>query len=271
MSDKDADKAMKEMMAEVAKLKEAYENDPRQHTFNLLLLGESGTGKTFLCRTARKPVHIDSFDPGGTKGLRDEIAKGEVIVDTSYESENPVNPGAFLSWKNTFDKRCRMGYFNHIGTYVLDSSSTWSDAIMNYILKKAGIAGEAPRFTKDYTPQKIEIRNWIKKMLDLPCDFILTGHLEAQKDEIDGKVRMRYLTTGKGTQTIPLMFDEIWVMEPKETSSGVQYRILTQATGTYTARSRLAKKSLLAQYEETDIKKLLKKAGLPTDDKPLFK
>lgn len=264
------DEKMLKIKAEVAKLQSMYAEDQSNHSFNCLLLGESGSGKTFLMRTARKPVHIDSFDPGGAKGLDEYIRKGEVIVDSRYGNEDPKKPFAFELWKKEMAKREQLGYFEMLGTYCLDSSTTWAESIMNEILKRAGLAGAAPRFTHDYNPQKIEIRNWLRELLALPCDFILTGHLESYKDEVTGGVSYRYATTGKGVQTIPLLFDEIWVMSPKSGSKGVDYRILTQSTGTYVARSRLAKDGLLSQYEEANIKTLLKKAKMNYDDKQLL-
>ena len=249
-------------------LSKKYKEDRKHSSFNLLLLGEMGSGKTFLTRTARKPVHIDSFDPGGATNLDDLVESGDIIVDARYQSEKPLKPFAFAEWKSVMDARIRNGYFNHIGTYVLDSSTTWSKAIMNDILKKAGLAGTSPRFTKDYQPQKTAIENAIYEMLDLPCDFILTGHLESYNDEAEGRIRFRYMTTGKGSLVIPTLFDEVWVADPKGTSSGVEYRILTQNTGTYTCRSRLAKKGLLNQYEKPDIKEILKKVGRSAEDLP---
>jgi len=76
------------------------------------------------------------------------------------------------------------------------------------------------------------------------------------------------MTTGKGAIIIPTLFDEVYVMDPKKTSDGVKYRVLTQNTGTYTARSRLAKGGLLSMYEEPDIKGILRKAGMDVSDKP---
>lgn len=268
-SETQQDKAFLDARKQAAELAEKYKNDKKQSSFNLLLLGEMGSGKTFLIRTARKPVHIDSFDPGGSKGLSDLIATGDIIVDSRYESEKPLSPFAFAEWKAVMDSRIRSGYFNYIGTYVLDSSTTWAKAIMNDILKKAGIAGSSPRFTKDYTPQKTAIENAIYEMLDLPCDFILTGHLESFTDEAaGGRTRFRYMTTGKGSLVIPTLFDEVWTCDPRESSNGVEYRILTQNTGTHTCRSRLAKEGLLNQYEKPDIKAILKKAGRSTEDLP---
>jgi hypothetical protein len=259
------------VLAELKKVKEHYAQDSRQNSFNLLLLGESGSGKTFLSRTCRAPIHIDCFDPGGTKGLQKEISEGRIIVDSSFECDDPKNPKAFLEWKKVLAHRIRIGYFNHIGTYVLDSATTWSDAIMNQILKAAGMPGQAPRFTKDYGPQKITIRNELQTLLNLPCDFILTGHLEAQKDELIGSVKYRFLTTGKGDVTIPLLFDEIYVaLADQKGMQEVKYKLLTRKNGNYTAATRIGRDKFDV-FEEPDIKKLLKKAGRPCTDKPLFK
>lgn len=261
-----------DIKVEAKRLLEMYENDPKQQSFNLLLLGESGSGKTFLARTARKPVHIDSFDPGGTKGLTNEIKKGLIIPDAIYENEDPFKPTVYAKWKTEFKYRRDNGYFNHIGTYWLSSTTTWGEAIMNWILNKDRRAGEAPKWSKDYTPQKIEIQNYLREILNLPCDVVIEGHLEGLK-VVEGEaesLEYRFMTTGKGTVIIPLKFDEIWVMAPIAKANGVNYRILTQSTGKFLARSRLAKDGLLSQFEEPDLKKILKKVGRSTEDKPLL-
>lgn len=253
-----------------SELQEMYKNDPRQDSFNLLLLGPYGSGKSFLTRTCRKPVHIDSFDPGGTKGLKRWIEAGEIIVDTCYEAEDREAPWAYIAWKETYRRRFIEGYYNYLGTYILDSSTLWNEAIMNWHLKSESRAGKAPHFTKDYVPQKIEILNMLKTLLDLPCDFILTGHLEPNKDEVTGALSYEYLCVGKASLIIPLEFDEIWVMRTEETSSGTNYKIQTQSNEMYRAASRLAQDGLLNFYEEPDIKKILEKVDHRYDDKPLF-
>jgi hypothetical protein len=271
-----------DIQAEVAKLQGAYLESAQQQKLNIMLTGESGTGKTFLAATCPKPVHIDSFDPGGSKGLIEEIQRGEIVVDSRYELEDPMRPTAFTDWKRETEARIKGGYFDQFSTYMLDSSTMFASAIMNDILRKAGMPGQAPRFTHDYVPQKIEIQNWLKKILMLPCHVIVTGHLEMYEDAVEKTVKFRYMTTGKGAITLPLLFDEQWVMVPKKSSDGVEYRILTKSTGTYSARSRLARAGLLEQYENVTFrpgktaeligfKAILKKAGKSYEDKPLFK
>lgn len=273
-----------DIQKEISQLRQLYEEDEKQTTFTALILGELGSGKTWLARTCRLPVHIDSFDPGGTKGLREptvmaggkevqmpSIKGGEIIADTRWEKEDPMRPSAYGAWRRAFDVRIREGYFEHFGTYILDSATYWSEAIMNDILRAAGMPGEAPRFTKDYMPQRITIRNNLRRAMNLPCDFILTGHLKAITDEGTGQTIFRFMTTGQGMVIVPTMFDEVWVMEPKRGSSGIEYRILTQATGQNLARSRLGGSGRLDTYEKADIKALLKKAGVDTTDKEMLK
>lgn len=176
----------------------------------------------------------------------------------------------------TVDIRLQTGYFEMFGTYVLDSASSWGDAVMNYQLGKADRAGEAPKFTKDYTPQKTLMINYIKKLMNLPCDFILTGHLR-QLDEVVGqtkdgsdikRVYYRFFTTGQAMVTIPMQFDELYVLRGEETSSGVRRELVTDAQGKYVARSRLKAGGKLLEKEEPNIKKILKKVGLSWEDKP---
>jgi hypothetical protein len=277
------DKKFLDIKAEAQRLQQIYIDDPKQNSFNLLLLGESGSGKTTLCSTARCPIHIDSFDPGGTKALMSMVKSGKAIVDSRWESEDPTKPmiakasgapgkeWAYIAWKKEFERRVNSGYFEHMGTYVLDSATTWSLAIMNWILGVAGIPGEAPRFTKDYGPQKIEIQNMVKKMLDLPCDFVMTGHLESDKDEVSGRIKYKFMTTGKAEVIIPLQFDEIWTMISEQKGmKDVEYKVLTAKNGAYPAATRIGK-GTFQTFEEPDIKALLKKAGRNYSDRPLLK
>jgi hypothetical protein len=58
-------------------------------------------------------------------------------------------------------------------------------------------------------------------------------------------------------------------MDKKKTSSGPIHELLLHSTGKYEASSQLMASGKLGDIEEPDLKKLLEKAGLPTEDKPI--
>lgn len=262
---------------ELEKVKNYYEGDPLQKRFSALITGETNAGKTYLLRTARRPIHIDSFDPGGTKCLRDLISSGDVIADTQWEDEDPYSPTAFAKWMKATDMRIQIGYFKNFGTYCLDSATTFGEAVINYEMGGKGRAGEVPQHRKDYNPQKVFMTNYIRKLMRLPCDFILTGHLREIKklihlDTSTGvakeDIKYRFLTTGQAVVTIPLLFDEVYVIIGEEGRTEPKRKMLIDSVGTYVARSRLKMNGLLNAVEEPDIKGILKKVGLPWEDKP---
>ena len=263
--------------AELKRVRDYYTGDPLQKRFSALVCGETNAGKTFLLRTARLPVHIDSFDPGGTKCLRDLIASGDVVADTRYENDDPFTPKAYADWKKATDVRFQIGYFKQFGTYCLDSATTFGMAVMNFGLAGKNRAGESPQMRVDYTPQKTEMINYFRKLMNIGCDFILTGHLrEIRKiisiDKTTGithdEVKYRFYTTGQAVITIPLLFDEIYVITGKEGREGPQREMLIDSLGTYIARSRLKALGLLNAIEPPNVKVLLKKAGFDPQDKP---
>ncbi len=258
---------------ELEKVKKHYSDDPLQKRFSALITGESNSGKTFMLRTARFPIHIDSFDPGGTKCLRDLIDKGDIVVDTFFEDEDPYHPKAYAEWKKRLELRMQINYFDQFGTYCIDSLTTFSDAVMNYQLASRGEQGNVPAYNIDYRPQKVEIENRVRQIMNLNCDFILTGHLERitklrsidKKGIRDEEVIYRLMITGKAVMTIPLLFDELYVVTGR--GQNPRRRMMTSSLGEYIARSRLCGAGRLAAEEDPDIKALLKKVGLDWEDK----
>jgi hypothetical protein len=252
---------------EMADIRAMYDSSSQQKSFNALIYGDFGTGKTRIAKTCRLPVHIDSFDPGGTKTVRDEILSGSIAADTRFEIEDPSKPTAFELWDKEYARRKRDGYFSLVGTYIIDSATTWASAAMNVILKKAGRTG-GPPFQQDYLPAMSMIENAIKDITTLPCDVILTAHLDVDKDEATGRMFVGPLFVGKLKQRIPLLFDELYCAQSKTTSAGIVYSLLTRSDGIFKARTRLGREGKFETNEAPDIKVLLKKSGYSVEDKP---
>ena len=256
---------------EVEALQKMYTESGSSQYFHAIIYGGFGTGKTTLLRTCRLPVFVDSFDPGGSKVVLDEIQAGKIVVDNRWENEEPKNPTVFEAWDKAYHQRKREGFFNHFGTYCIDSITTFGDAAMNVTLKKAGRAG-GYAFQQDYNPTMSMIATAIRDILTLPCDVILLCHEDTDKDESTGRMFVGPAFIGKSARgKTPVYFDELYCAQTKETQGGTNYSLLTRNTGLYKARTRLGRNGKFDMYEEQNIKKLLAKAGFPTEDKPLFK
>jgi hypothetical protein len=82
------------------------------------------------------------------------------------------------------------------------------------------------------------------------------------------RIYYRFFTTGQAMVTIPMQFDELYVMIGSESSSGTKRELLIESQGKYIARSRLKGSGMLNDKEEPNIRKILKKVGLQWEDKP---
>ncbi len=234
-----------------------------------LIYGDVGTGKTHLLASCRAPILIHSFDPGGTDTIQaiapKAIADGSIILDTQYEMEDSKSPTAFRNWESSITKAERADLPRTLGTYAIDSATNWSEAIMNEIMRRNGRAGGVPQL-QDYNVLMITLRDYIKKISNWGCDFILTAHIDVTKDETSGKVHSDPMFVGKMKVKASLLFSEIYVALANETKDRIEYSLLTRNSGRYKARTRIGAGGKLDVYEKPDIKHILKKVGLPFAD-----
>jgi len=260
---------------EAEKIRKMYEEDPRNATFNAIIHGPIKVGKTSLLRTCPKPVLVHSFDPGGTDVLKDMIATGEILADTQYESENPFKPKACRLWEDSFNYLYQKNFFNHIGTFVIDSMTTWAQVIMYEVIRRAALKkkdrnpGEAPR-EQDWLPQMAFIENYMRKFLSLPCNCILLGHSDQPKDrEGNATGDLGIMITGKLRERVPALFSEIYYLRMKDFKAETRELLVKPVYGIQVG-TRLGSRGKLDKIEEPDIKKIMKKVGLDASDKPLI-
>lgn len=257
-----------DIQKEFESIRAMYKKDPRQGTFNALILGKSGTGKTNCLKTCRAPVLLHSFDPGGSKTIRDEIATGRILCDTRFETEDPRRPTAYNMWENEFRKLRDGKFFDNIGTYCIDSLTTFSDALIHEMLNRAKRAGQ-PMQKQDWGAFLNGMMESVNSILNLPCDVIITGHLAMTTDDVTGRGEAGILIGGQSKDRLPILFDEVYIATAQETAKAIEYKFITANTGFYNARTRIGA-GKFSTYEEPNIKALLKKAGMPCEDKPLL-
>lgn len=274
-----------DIQKEIEEINAMYKASATTKYFRAIIFGDVGSGKTYLQRTCPRPVHIDSFDPGGSKTNKSYIwdpitnKEGFMIADTQFEAEDPKNPTAIVAWDKAYERRKKEGYFESFGTYVLDSLTMFSKAAMNEILKRKHRTDGIPKTGKednDYILQMALMEPILRDILNLPCHVIITAHPDLSTDEDGGgKKIIGPQVTGQLRMRLPLMVDEIYCAQtaplPPTVGSqgaGLRYRLLTKQDGIYRCRSRLAADSKIEMYEDQDIKAILKKADYSTDDKP---
>jgi len=256
-----------------------YKEKRSSPSFSALVMGLYGVGKTSLIVTGRKPILIDSFDPNGTlvleQNYKSEIESGELVIRTFW-NESSKAPSQHRRWEDIFEKDTSMKLFNYFGTYAIDSFTTWLDAVANRISKDQGRNRKIQKLAiQDYQIIYDYAKDTIKSMSEFSCDLIVTAHLERFASEDTGNIVTDIRTYKNLRVELPLLFTEKYVLateeEPptKENPSGIRRKLYTAAAGTYRASTQLGAGGRLDAVEKPDIKHILKKVGLPTDDKVL--
>jgi len=260
---------VEKIKAHALEIREYYAQQPFLDKMNILNIGKPGTCKSRSAKTAPKPVLMHSFDRGGTKTaeLQPYIESGDIIADTRFEQDDWKNPRAFRLWETVFNNLRKIGFFDALGTYFLDSASTFADSMMYAILKTGGRksgsrTGQLPEL-QDYHTQQYTMVDYMNVLMSLPCNVVVTGHITFIKDEVTGKIETGILLAGKASDKIPLSFDEKYISRVHASKFVLQ----TKADGYYHAETRVGGLAF-QQFEEQNFYKLLEKAGLPFKDKP---
>lgn len=238
-----------------------------QKKTNIFLIGPYRTGKTRCAiETSPQPVLGHSFDPTGFDTVRNLHDGVNFILDTQFEADDPMRPTKFAQWDRVFRQMVRDKVFDNIGTYVLDSATTWTDAAMNAVLQKHGRAGQSPVSKdwkqNDWTDQKTMIFNALAAILALPCNVIVTAHPTTFTDSVSGRVLSAPMLTGNLKDKVPLLFSFIFYSRATQTSTGIKYSLLTQPDGLYNAGARIPSDVRLEKFEEPNISNILRKVGL---------
>lgn len=240
---------------------------------NTLLAGPSGVGKTTLCKQWPKPILIDSFDPGGTSCFKELIESGDAVADTRYELDNktdlrPPVP-AYMTWQKTHEYRLKQDLFRCFGTYVIDGLTGFGNSLEAAILRKEGrmlpesVALDEKRHgmrMQDWRTFRAFLQSKIFECLSLPCHFVLTCHLNADKDEVTGGYIITPNVSGRSKFELPGLFDNVWYLF---TSKDHERRLLLNSDDKHSAQTRAPLDKFVPGYETTNVDVLgwLEKAG----------
>ena len=240
--------------------------------FSALVMGLFGVGKSTFLGTGRLPILIDSFDPRGTivfhtDPFLNDLRESKKIIIRPYWDEVSDKPKMYAAWEKQWLDDCKSGFIGKFGTYAIDSGTTQLEAMTNYIRVKKGRGDNIQ--IQDYLVIYNMIRDVIKISSSQGADFFYTGHLVDDKNDLTGEITAVLDTYSRLKSRIPILFTEKYTLCEKQIPGGIQKILLTQSKGRFRASTQLGAKGIFEIEEEPNIKKLLIKAGLPTEDKPI--
>lgn len=227
---------------------------------NFLIIGESGIGKTTCLSTAQFPLLLNSFDPGGSKVLSQQIAEGKVFV----RDYSRLKKGAYNEWYKDFIQDEQSGLLNEIKTYVIDSATTFAGAMMEEIIIRQSRKSLSPELSatpavQDYGVALATIKHLIKVLSSYNCSFVLLAHSKLDKDEETGATFIEPNLSGQLKIELPLIFDEVYYLIAQGLKN--ERKFITGLYGKYKARTRIGANNKLQAFEDPNIVNILKKTG----------
>lgn len=245
-----------------------YSND--NSFLRAMIIGEKGVGKTTLLKNCPKPIYLYCLDPDGEQSLlEDGQCPDWLVIDNRFQGN--MGPD-YLNFQQDVLAKLKNKTFEQFGTVCVDSLTTLSDSLIELIAdEKFGKAKDNEVRTckfgfDEWGILKSNLRFIIKKLLTVPCHFILTGHIQKDKDELSGAMINTIMCPGSSSQAAPTWFSEVWYMlsrKNKETKA-IERILLTVNEGKYQAGTRLQN---IAPEEPANIRDILKKANRPHEDK----
>lgn len=218
-------------------------------------------------------------DPGGSTSLGTFADRDDVVV-VDFSGDDPKDPTQYEALSKFIYEMKADKVWDQIGTVALDSITTFSDILMNAILAANGRVDKGSRERlshgkgsvvaipelRDYQLQMEKIADTIGYLSSISSDFICIGHVEMSRDEVSGRMFAAPMVTGKLSQKLPILFDEIYISQVDAKRDSADYYFLTGPEGIYQARSRLNYNGQLDTREKPDFKNILRKAGLDSND-----
>ena len=221
----------------------------------ILLLGDTGSGKTTQLLTLPAPRFAYLFDPNALLSLKGfDVDYEEFLPDRLNLSVKSLRKDIgdkttahkndlYVEWEKDFNEKLDKGFFNDFNTIALDSATTLLDLIMDRLLTVNGRAGQWPQ-QDDYGPQMLAFTSIIRTLTSLNKTVLVTGHIEIKQDQLTQRIFRSPMMTGRLKTKIPLLFSDIFGCDTEVDSKGVKRHRIQTTPDRMTATIRTAIKGL---------------------------
>lgn len=220
---------------------------PKGKSAKLLVVGDSGTHKTFLCGTFPK-LQIFDFD-GGLAILRGKVFDYDTFRDAPFQSKlyNPAEGiypwgtawTAFIKRINEVGEAATKGESPY-ETLAFDSLSTMTNICMNYVRKERNLTPTSTFEQRDWGSLGNLMESVIDQITAWPAFYkIFTAHVQRDTNDITMNVEKLPLLYGKLAGKAGIYFDEVYYADSKKAAGGQEFYLRTLTDATYRqAKSR---------------------------------
>jgi hypothetical protein len=212
----------------------------------ILVYGHSGVGKTIFATGFPKPLYVADFD-GKISSARN-FYPAEALSEVSYDNFQPqgeINSDKpFVRFNTelvTLERQAKEGKFPY-KTFVLDSITTYTEQMLREIMRQHPGAKRYDQKTpvlQDYGIMNSHFKLYLSRVLQLPCNVVVTAHIQTSKDERTGELHHEPMCTGKLPDLLPVLFEEVYRAYTENKAGETSYLAQTRAGNRYRARTQL--------------------------------
>ena len=232
-------------------------------TFNFLVYGEPGVGKTRLCGSA------DNI-PEMRKVLMVDVEAGSMSI---RETNPDVDTVRVTTWKEMQEVYDYLYAGNHdYSTVILDSLTeiqkfNMMDIMTQRVAEREDLDPDVPGM-REWGKNLEQMRRFVRAFRDLDMNTFFTALAKSDQDKRTGITTKKPSLSGKLADEVAGFLDIVIYMYVKEVDGQASRMILTGATEQFIAKDRTGRLPLVIQ--EPSMKTILEYAQ-PSKDRPMGK
>jgi len=233
----------------------------------ILLYGTPGVGKSFFLGTIPGVWIISTLSEGekvwGARDFKQKYPKAEFHV---IEIEKK-------GWEGWLEVGKAIKHFKDSALIAQPSSShlaidSWtdvSDMALDYALYLSKHLGQQPTLP-DYGTQTRLLKDFIMDLRAEPFSIWITGHEDADKDEVTGAISRHPMSVGKFARMMGRYFDACFYYESVQVKTGSQRRFVCQPAGITVAKNNLALPQFLVDPDYAKLMEAIRVEGAPLEE-----